>query len=43
MVCVLKESSSVDPVGARDGMPDQTGVRKSFPEVMLGSQLGGET
>ena len=29
--------------GAGAGMPDQMGVRKGFPEVMLGSQLGGES
>ena len=30
-------------VGVGDGMPGQTGVRKGFPRVVLGSQLGGET
>ncbi|CAI9164877.1 unnamed protein product [Rangifer tarandus platyrhynchus] len=39
----LKESSSVDSVGVGDGMPGQTGVRKGFPKVVLGSQLGDET
>ena len=30
-------------VGVGDGMPGQTGVRKGFPRVVLGSQLGSET
>lgn len=33
----------MDSVGVGDGMPGQTGVRKGFPKVVLGLQLGGET